>query len=75
MQIGHAGLGLVVALCACAVYDPVDEIDHHVFPDTASAIAAVLDEAGGIVQPFAFDAEKFEVYSAAPAPSRPAPQE
>ena len=26
-------------------------------------VAAVLEEAGGIVQPFAFDAEKFEVYS------------
>ena len=25
--------------------------------------AAVLREAGGIIQPFAFDAEKFEVYS------------
>ncbi|MCY3856078.1 MAG: hypothetical protein OXF78_07275, partial [Rhodospirillales bacterium] len=25
--------------------------------------AAVLNEAGGIVQPFAFDAEKFEVYA------------
>ena len=26
-------------------------------------VAAVLEEAGGIVQPFAFDAEKFEVYA------------
>jgi maleylpyruvate isomerase len=27
-------------------------------------VRAVLDEAGGIVQPFAFDADKFEVYAA-----------
>jgi hypothetical protein len=26
-------------------------------------VRAVLDEAGGIVQPFAFDPDKFEVYA------------
>ena len=26
-------------------------------------VRAVLDEAGGVVQPLAFDAEKFEVYA------------
>jgi hypothetical protein len=26
-------------------------------------VRGVLDQAGGIVQPFAFDAEKFEVYA------------
>lgn len=33
--------------------------------------AAVLKEAGGIIQPFAFDAEKFEVYSTMHEPEHP----
>ena len=33
--------------------------------------AAVLREAGGIIQPFAFDAEKFEVYSTMREPEQP----
>ena len=33
---------------------------------TVDEVAAVLDEAGGIVQPFAFDARKFEVYTTTP---------
>ena len=35
-----------------------------------SEVAAVLEEAGGIVQPFAFDAEKFEVYATTRKPGR-----
>ena len=35
-------------------------------------IAAVLEAAGGIVQPLAFDAEKFEVYADLPRPARTA---
>ena len=37
-------------------------------------IAAVLEAAGGIVQPLAFDAEKFEVYADLPGPPRAAEQ-
>ena len=33
--------------------------------------AAVLKEAGGIIQPFDFDAEKFEVYSTMREPEQP----
>jgi len=33
-------------------------------------IEAVLDEAGGVVQPLAFDAEKFEVYANPPTPGK-----
>ena len=33
-------------------------------------VRAVLEEAGGIVQPLAFDAEKFEVYAAMPKPGK-----
>ena len=36
----------------------------------AGEVAAVLEEAGGIVQPFAFDARKFEVYTAMPEADR-----
>ena len=36
---------------------------------TLPEVAAVLDAAGGIVQPFAFDAEKFEVYAKLQAPA------
>ena len=35
-------------------------------------VASVLEEAGGIVQPFAFDADKFEVYSTLRGPGRSA---
>ena len=38
-------------------------------------VAAVLEEAGGIVQPFAFDAEKFEVYSTLRNSDQPAEQD
>ena len=31
-------------------------------------VQAVLDDAGGVVQPLAFDAEKFEVYADLPTP-------
>lgn len=31
-------------------------------------VAAVLEAAGGVVQPVAFDAEKFEVYADLPGP-------
>ena len=34
-------------------------------------VQAVLEEAGGVVQPLAFDAEKFEVYAAMPTRARP----
>ena len=34
-------------------------------------VATVLEDAGGIVQPFAFDAEKFEVYATMREPERP----
>ena len=37
-------------------------------------IAAVLEEAGGIVQPFAFDAKRFEVYARMPNRDAPAGQ-
>lgn len=38
-------------------------------------VAEVLEEAGGIVQPFAFDAGKFEIYTTMPASERqPAPR-
>ena len=33
---------LVVGLCACTIYDPVDEIPHREFPGTQQAIAAIL---------------------------------
>ena len=33
-------------------------------------VRAVLEDAGGIVQPFAFDAEKFEVYADMPKPGK-----
>ena len=36
----------------------------------APEVAAVLDAAGGIVQPLAFDAEKFEVYADIPGPAK-----
>lgn len=42
--------GLVVVLCACATacqtYDPVDGLTYREFPDTASAMQSILDEAG-----------------------------
>jgi maleylpyruvate isomerase len=34
-------------------------------------VRAVLDEAGGVVQPLAFDAKKFEVYAQSPTPGKP----
>ncbi|MGI9383325.1 MAG: glutathione S-transferase family protein [Methyloligellaceae bacterium] len=33
-------------------------------------VQAVLEDAGGVVQPLAFDAEKFEVYAAMPKPAK-----
>lgn len=42
---------LVVALamlCSCHLYDPVDDIDYREFPDTASAVTAILDEVGDV---------------------------
>ena len=38
---------------------------------TVGEVAAVLEDAGGIVQPFAFDAKKFEVYATMHEPERP----
>jgi hypothetical protein len=35
---------LVVGLCACTVYDPIDEIPHREFRDTRHAIGAILAE-------------------------------
>ena len=35
-------------------------------------VAAVLEDAGGIVQPFVFDAVKFEVYASIPGGEPPA---
>ncbi len=41
---------LVVVLCAQAAcyvsYDPVDDLTYRAFPDSASAVSAILDEAG-----------------------------
>lgn len=38
-----------------------------------TAISTVLEDAGGVVQPFTFDAERFEVYvENMPGPSTPA---
>jgi len=37
----------LAVLCACTVYDPCDELRHRTFPDAASAIRAILAEAGG----------------------------
>ena len=47
MRIG-LGLGLaMVVACACHTeFDPCDELDFREFPDTASAMTAILDEAG-----------------------------
>jgi hypothetical protein len=42
-------LGLAVAvLCSCHLYDPVDEIDYREYPDTKSAVSAILAEAGDV---------------------------
>jgi hypothetical protein len=45
---GAIGLGLaMVVACACHTeFDPCDELDYREFPDTASAMTAILDEAG-----------------------------
>ena len=37
----------------------------------APEVMAVLDEAGGVVQPYAFDADKFEVYVDMTTPAAP----
>ena len=40
------GLALVV-LCSCITeYDPVDEMRYSQFSDTATAVTAILDDAG-----------------------------
>jgi hypothetical protein len=40
-------VGIVVALlCACGTYNPIDDVPHREFPDTASAIRAILEETG-----------------------------
>jgi hypothetical protein len=40
-------VGIVAALlCACGSYDPIDDVPHREFPDTASAIRAILDDTG-----------------------------
>lgn len=42
------GLLLLLVLCACrvSIYDPVDEIPHRTYADTASAVRAVVAHAG-----------------------------
>lgn len=38
----------LVALCACtAVYDPCEKLQHRAYPDAATAVRAILAEAGG----------------------------
>jgi hypothetical protein len=45
---GGIGLGVAMAvLCACHTeFDPCDELVFREYPDTASAVTAILDEAG-----------------------------
>jgi len=39
----HAGI-VVVLLCACGTYDPIEEVPYREYPDTASAVRAILAE-------------------------------
>ena len=41
-------LAILAALAACGTYDPIDEIPHREFPDTGSAMRAILAEAGDV---------------------------
>ncbi len=38
----------VLSLCACSVYDPVDEIEHREYGDLPGAVRAILDETGDV---------------------------
>ena len=44
----HAAALAVALLCSCHLYDPVDDIDYREFPDTQSAVSAILAEAGDV---------------------------
>jgi len=39
---------LLVVVCACGGYDPVDEVPHREFPDPGAAIRTILAEAGNV---------------------------
>jgi hypothetical protein len=43
MRLVVAGTIAVVLVTACHAYDPIRELDHREFPDTASAVRAILD--------------------------------